>query len=58
MSISLITFEQVTRVALDVGTFGRLGGQANVKGVAGIWKDLTNNVHFPPLQGLTGRPSH
>jgi len=36
---------EVTRVALDVGTEGRLGGQSNVKGVAGTWKDLTDNVN-------------
>ena len=36
---------QVTRVALEVGTEGKLGGQAVVKGVAGTWKDLTNNVN-------------
>src|SRR5579863_4613527 len=37
---------EVTRVAREVGTEGRLGGQAEVKGVAGVWKDLTNNVNF------------
>jgi HAMP domain-containing protein/CheY-like chemotaxis protein/signal transduction histidine kinase len=37
---------EVTRVARDVGTEGRLGGQANVPGVAGTWKDLTENVNF------------
>src|SRR3989454_111170 len=37
---------EVTRVAREVGTEGRLGGQADVKGVAGIWKDLTDNVNF------------
>src|SRR5207253_931994 len=37
---------EVTRVAREVGTEGRLGGQAEVKGVAGIWKDLTDNVNF------------
>src|SRR5206468_64503 len=36
---------EVTRVAREVGTDGRLGGQANVTGVAGIWKDLTDNVN-------------
>src|SRR5947207_2450097 len=35
---------EVTRVAREVGTEGRLGGQANVKGVAGTWKDLTDSV--------------
>src|SRR5213594_757179 len=37
---------EVTRVAREVGTEGRLGGQADVKGVAGIWKDLTDNVNI------------
>src|SRR5437870_5121231 len=36
---------QVTRVARDVGTDGRFGGQANVLGVAGTWKDLTESVN-------------
>src|SRR5205085_2622580 len=36
---------EVTRVARDVGTEGQLGGQAEVEGVGGIWKDLTNNVN-------------
>ena len=36
---------EVTRVALEVGTEGKLGGQAIVKGVAGTWKDLTDNVN-------------
>ncbi|WP_233289163.1 HAMP domain-containing protein, partial [Kitasatospora sp. MBT63] len=37
---------QVTRVARDVGTEGRLGGQAQVPGVAGVWRDLTDSVNF------------
>jgi hypothetical protein len=37
---------EVTRVAREVGTEGRLGGQAVVKGVAGTWKDLTDSVNF------------
>ncbi|MGC4886251.1 HAMP domain-containing protein, partial [Micromonospora sp. DT227] len=37
--------EQVTRVAREVGTEGKLGGQAQVPGVAGTWKDLTDNVN-------------
>ncbi|WP_236719043.1 HAMP domain-containing protein [Wenjunlia vitaminophila] len=42
----LSTFaEQVTRVAREVGTEGKLGGQADVKGVAGTWKDLTQSVN-------------
>ncbi|WP_240337181.1 HAMP domain-containing protein [Rufibacter psychrotolerans] len=36
---------EVTRVALEVGTEGRLGGQAKVPNVAGVWKDLTDNVN-------------
>src|SRR6201987_5977442 len=36
---------EVTRVSKEVGTEGKLGGQANVKGVAGTWKDLTDNVN-------------
>ena len=44
---SLSTFaDEVTRVAREVGTEGMLGGQANVKGVSGTWKDLTDNVNF------------
>src|SRR5438445_9483061 len=38
--------DEVTRVAKEVGTEGILGGQAQVKGVAGTWKDLTDNVNF------------
>src|SRR6267143_942446 len=37
---------EVTRVAREVGTEGKLGGQAQVRGVAGIWKDLTDNVNL------------
>ncbi len=37
--------KEVTRVAREVGTEGKLGGQANVEGVAGTWKDLTDNVN-------------
>ncbi|MEO8358587.1 MAG: HAMP domain-containing protein [Vicinamibacteria bacterium] len=37
---------EVTRVAREVGTEGKLGGQAEVTGVAGTWKDLTDNVNF------------
>jgi HAMP domain-containing protein len=36
---------EVTRVALEVGTEGKLGGQAKVPGVAGTWKDLTDSVN-------------
>src|SRR5215831_10344065 len=37
---------EVARVATEVGTEGKLGGQADVKGVAGTWKDLTDSVNF------------
>src|SRR5437868_13646185 len=37
---------EVTRVAREVGTEGKLGGQAEVRGVGGTWKDLTDNVNF------------
>src|SRR5262249_16745836 len=37
---------EVTRVAREVGTEGNLGGQADVQGVAGTWKDLTESVNF------------
>src|SRR5690242_20402789 len=37
---------EVTRVAREVGTEGKLGGQADVQGVAGTWKDLTDNVNY------------
>jgi hypothetical protein len=37
---------EVTRVAREVGTEGKLGGQADVRGVAGTWKDLTDNVNL------------
>src|SRR5438445_8061795 len=36
---------EVTRVAREVGTEGKLGGQAQVRGVGGVWKDLTDNVN-------------
>ena len=45
---------EVTRVAREVGTEGKLGGQAAVPGVAGIWKDLTDNVNFM-ASNLTGQ---
>jgi HAMP domain-containing protein/signal transduction histidine kinase/CheY-like chemotaxis protein len=45
---------EVTRVALEVGTEGRLGGQAQVKGVAGTWKDLTDSVN-QMASNLTGQ---
>src|SRR5881409_1946506 len=37
--------DEVTRVAREVGTEGKLGGQAKVRGVSGVWKDLTDNVN-------------
>jgi CheY-like chemotaxis protein/signal transduction histidine kinase/HAMP domain-containing protein len=47
MTGTLATFaEQVTSVAREVGVEGRLGGQANVPGAAGTWKDLTGNVNL------------
>src|SRR5205085_959587 len=45
---------EVTRVAREVGTEGKLGGQAQVKGVAGTWKDLTDNVNMM-AGNLTGQ---
>src|SRR5207249_4633798 len=45
---------EVTRVAGEVGTEGKLRGQAEVKGVSGTWKDLTDNVNFM-ASNLTGQ---
>ena len=46
MIVTLSTFaDQVSGVARDVGVEGKLGGQADVPGAAGIWRDLTNNVN-------------
>jgi hypothetical protein len=45
---------EVTRVAREVGTEGKLGGQADVRGVAGTWKDLTDSVNFM-AGNLTGQ---
>ncbi|MFC3653388.1 HAMP domain-containing protein [Dyella humi] len=45
---------EVTRVAREVGTEGKLGGQARVEGVAGTWKDLTDNVNLM-AENLTGQ---
>src|SRR5262245_19080382 len=45
---------EVTRVAREVGTEGMLGGQADVNGVAGTWKDLTDSVNFM-ASNLTGQ---
>ncbi|MGX1623765.1 HAMP domain-containing protein [Streptomyces sp. NPDC055506] len=41
--------DEVTRVAREVGTEGNLGGRAQVRGVSGVWKDLTDNVNFMAL---------
>ena len=50
---------EVTRVAREVGTEGKLGGQADVQGVAGTWKDLTDSVNLmavePDLAGAQHR---
>jgi HAMP domain-containing protein/CheY-like chemotaxis protein/signal transduction histidine kinase len=47
MTLTLATFaDQVTTVAREVGVEGRLGGQANVPGAAGTWRDLTGNVNL------------
>src|SRR4051795_6930111 len=46
--------DEVSRVAREVGTDGKLGGQAQVPGVAGTWKDLTDNVNFM-ASNLTGQ---
>src|SRR6202044_3409507 len=45
---------EVTRVAREVGTEGKLGGQARVKGVSGTWKDLTDSVNSM-ANNLTGQ---
>ncbi|MHB8530223.1 MAG: HAMP domain-containing protein, partial [Caulobacteraceae bacterium] len=55
MVVQLGSFvSEVTRVAREVGTEGKLGGQAQVKGVAGAWKDLTDNVN-QMAANLTGQ---
>ena len=52
--------DEVTRVAREVGTEGKLGGQAEVAGVSGTWSDLTDNVNFmasqPDRPGAQHRP--
>ena len=52
--------DEVTRVAREVGTEGKLGGQAQVKGVSGTWRDLTDNVNYmafePDRAGAQHRP--
>src|SRR5205807_1116421 len=55
MTDTLSSFaDEVTRVAREVGTEGKLGGQAKVEGVAGTWKDLTDSVNFM-ASNLTGQ---
>ena len=51
---ALLVRAEVTRVAREVGTEGKLGGQAQVPGVAGTWKDLTDNVNSM-ASNLTGQ---
>src|SRR5437588_765704 len=46
--------DEVTRVAREVGTEGKLGGQAQVEGVSGTWKDLTDSVNYM-ASNLTGQ---
>lgn len=53
MVAQLTTFaREVTRVALEVGTYGQLGGQAIVEGVEGTWADLTTNVNVSAAPSL------
>ena len=49
---------EVTRVAREVGTEGKLGGQADVRGVAGTWKDLTDQREFHGRQPDRPGPQH
>jgi HAMP domain-containing protein len=57
MTDTLATFAvQVTNVAREVGVEGRLGGQANVPGAAGTWKDLTGNVNLLAANLTTHQP--
>ena len=59
MTDTLATFaDQVTTVAREVGVEGRLGGQANVPGAAGTWKDLTGNVNLLGRQPHHAGPRH
>src|SRR5207253_2532902 len=48
---------EVTRVAREVGTEGKLGGQADVKGVGGVWKDLTDKVDWAGRPGFRAPPA-
>lgn len=54
MGATVANLKQVIRVAKEVGTEGKLGGQACVKGVAGAWKNLTDNVNTMAAN-LTGQ---
>ena len=59
MVVQLNAFaSEVTRVAREVGTEGKLGGQAQVPGVAGTWKGLTDNVNFMAEQPDRAGPQH
>ena len=49
---------EVTRVAREVGTEGKLGGQAEVRGVAGTWKDLTDQRELHGRQPDRAGPQH
>jgi HAMP domain-containing protein len=49
---------EVTRVAREVGTEGKLGGQADVQGVAGTWKDLTDSVNSMASNLTSQVPQH
>ncbi len=50
--------DEVTRVAREVGTEGKLGGQAQVRGVAGTWRDLTDNVNSAGVEPDRPGPQH
>src|SRR5260370_7968247 len=50
--------DEVTRVAREVGTEGKLGGQAKGPGVSGTWKALTHNVNHPPRNLTRHVPHH
>ena len=50
--------DEVTRVAREVGTEGKLGGQAQVTGVSGTWRDLTDNVNSMAVEPHRPGPQH
>ena len=50
--------DEVTRVAREVGTEGKLGGQAEVEGVCGTWRDLTDNVNLMAIEPHRPGPQH